>query len=123
MTTFLRHAMVEEIRKLQGSANAELAEHQARLDHAEGRLGNLVRFVADGNLSATVATSIQDYKRLVAAERAAIGAIQARTSQPIVLPSPNAILAGGLRFRQIIEDDPTEAREHLRHLFADEASP
>lgn len=102
---------------MSSSASAELREHEGRLGRTEERLAKLVDFIASGNTSPTMASTINDLEAQAQMEKATIDAVKAHASQPTLLPSPDAILAGGLRLKETLDGDPVAAREQLRQLF------
>ena len=116
----MRRAIVDHLRSLSSEANAELQERQGRRDRTQERLDHLVDFIAPGNASPTVAGTIADLEAQLRQEEEAISALKARAKQPVVLPSPDAVLKQGLRMREILDGDPLRAREYLQHLFRGE---
>jgi site-specific DNA recombinase len=117
---YLRKSIAEHLRALGASANAELRERQGRLERTRERLAYLVDFIAQGNVSPTIASTIRDLEAQAQQEEHSISALKARARGPVVLPTPDAVLKQGLRLGDILRGDPLRARELLLRLFRNE---
>ncbi|MCP4448114.1 MAG: recombinase family protein [Myxococcales bacterium] len=92
----LRPTAVEFIRselaRLLGAANrdvdTELTRRRKLLSRTEGKIGGLIEFIATGDKSEYVVTSLRDLEALAKTEQAAIKSLERQATKPVALPSP-----------------------------------
>ena len=133
-----RHAIVETIRHTLGSQKAvaymrqraltqlrEVAKEQAsassqrerHLRVLEGKVANLVAFIAAGNASVAVAAELAELEVQVAKEKAALAALEVTARMPDRLPSVDDVVSRVRDLGTLLESDPKAGREALRaHL-------
>lgn len=133
-----RHAIVETIRHMLGSKKAvaymrqraqtrlrEVAREQLtassqrerHLRVLEGKVANLVAFIAAGNASAAVAAELAELEAQVAREKAALAALDATARMPDRLPAVDDVVGRVQDLGKLLTSDPKAGREALRaHL-------
>ena len=107
-------ARLREVAKEQVSASSQRERHLRVL---EGKVSNLVAFIAAGNASAAVAAELAELEAQVAKEKAALSALEATAKMPDRLPSVDDVVARVQDLGTLLESDPTAGKEALRaHL-------
>lgn len=102
------------------NSSAELAERQARLAEIEPRIHSLIEFIADGDRSEYVVSTLRDLEAQARTEKTAIARLQNRPRSPIPLPEVPQVARTAIAIdRQIREGDPDHGREQLRRIFLD----
>jgi len=117
--TYVRKAIAERLRDYSRALDAELKERRERLKRTEDRIKGLVSFIADGDRSEYVVSTMRDLEAQAKAERAAIDRIQREAQQPLRLPSPDEIVTGVFSFDALLAGDPEAARTRLRRWLKD----
>ena len=117
---FMRKAVAELLGETNRKVNAELEERRGRLQRTEQRIAGLVRFIADGDHSDYVRTTLLDLEAQAKTEKRAIAEIVGRASAAVRLPSPEETVERAFQFEKMLLEDPVAGREELRLLFKDE---
>lgn len=114
---YAQKKMAEMLGIYERGASTELGECRARLARHQGRIKGLVSFLADGDRSEAVVSSLRDLEASAKLEQTAIAEIEARGRKPIALPSVAHIreLVGDLE--TAVRAEPARARETLRTLL------
>lgn len=99
--------------------NRELDERRGRLERTEQRIHGLVSFIADGDRSEYVVTTLRDLEAQARTEKAAIADLLVRAKSPIRLPTADEVLVRAMDLEATLAGDPVRAREALRRLFKD----
>ena len=115
----VRKAIAERLRDYSRTLDAELRERRERLKRTEDRIKGLVTFIADGERSEYIVTTLRDLEAQAKAERAAIERLQQEAQEPLRLPSPDEIVAAVFRFDAMLAGDPETARARLRRWLKD----
>jgi site-specific DNA recombinase len=100
--------------------DAEVKDRRERLGRTEDQIKGLVGFLANGDRSEYVVTTLRDLESHAKAERAAIERIQKEAQQPLRLPSVDELTAAVLRFDSLLAADPDLARARMRRWLKDE---
>jgi site-specific DNA recombinase len=117
---FIRKAAAELLGDMSRKVNAEIGERRQRLERTEQRIAGLVRFIADGDHSDYVRTTLKDLEAQANTEKRAIAELLKRGSAVVSLPSPEQTVEHALRFEELLLKDPTRGREELRRMFEGE---
>ena len=105
---------LREVAKEQGQMSSQREHHLRAL---EGKVSNLVAFIAAGNASAAVAAALRELEAQVAREKAALAAMEVTARMPDRLPSVDDVVARVRDLGTLLESDPSRGREALRaHL-------
>lgn len=99
--------------------NRELDERSDRLARTEQRIRDLVSFIADGDRSEYVVTTLRNLEARARTEKAVIADLLARAKSPARLLTPDEVLGRAMDLEVTLAGDPVRAREALRHLFKD----
>jgi DNA invertase Pin-like site-specific DNA recombinase len=79
----------------------------------------LVGFIADGDRSEYVVSTLRDLEAQAKAERAAIERLQREAQQPIRLPSLEEITRGAFSLENLVTGNPEQARTRIRRFLRD----
>lgn len=115
----VRKSIAERLRDYSRTLDAELRERRERLKRTEDRIKGLVTFIADGDRSEYIVTTLRDLEAQAKTERAAIERVQREAQEPLRLPSPDEIVAAVFRFDAMLAGDPEAARTRLRRWLKD----
>ncbi len=99
----------------------KLAERRARLGRAEDKMRGLVEFIASGDRTEYVVTTLRDLDAYAKEERAQIGALEAAAGEPLRLPSIDDVLAQVIDLDARLADDPEAGRARLGRWLKDSA--
>jgi hypothetical protein len=106
-----------------GSANreldAEVTDRQNRLARTEKRIHGLVEFIATGDRSECVVSTLRDLEEQAKTEKEALSSLERRTREPVALPSANHLVGSVLDIEAALAEDPIIGRKRLRALFRD----
>ncbi len=86
--------------------DAGLKDHRDRLKRTEERIKGLVGFIADGDRSEYVVSTLRDLEAQAKAERAAIDRLHKEAQEPLRLPSIDEITAAVFRLDALLSGDP-----------------
>ena len=90
-----------------------------KLERTEARIAGLIQFIADGDHSSYVRSTLADLEAQAKAEKAEIAAIEREAATPIRLPSPAELERLVVDIEARIAQDPIAGRAHLRRLLKD----
>ncbi len=119
---YVRKQMAMMLRDYSKSMDAELKERRERLERTEGRIKGLVVFIADGDRSEYVVTTMRDLEAQAKAERAEIDRIHREAQEPLRLPSIDEITRGVFELDRLLDVPtraPRPARMQLRRWLKD----
>ena len=117
---FIRKATAELLGEMGRRVNADIDERRQRLQRTEQRIAGLVTFIADGDHSDYVRTTLKDLEAQATTEKRAIAELLERGSAAVRLPSPEQTVERALLFETLLLKDPTRGREELRRMFEGE---
>jgi len=116
---YIRKCMAERLRDYSKGLEAEIKERRERLKRTEDRIKGLVAFIADGDKSDYVVSTLRDLEVQAKTDRAAIERIQREAQQPLRLPSLAEISGAVLNLNKSLTADPAQARARLRRWLKD----
>ena len=114
---YIRRKIGELLRTYTRDMDKELAERKDRLQRDEDRIKGLVGFIADGDRSEYVVTTLRDLETHAKAERAAIDRLHREAQQPLRLPSLDELTHGAFALDQLLVDQPDKARMMIRRAL------
>src|SRR5262249_28650260 len=97
--------------------NAVLIERRDRLARAEARIQGLIGFIADGDKSDYIRTTLYDLEAQAKAEKAAIADLERQAAAPIPLPTPEEAQQRACDLEARLREDPVAGREALRRML------
>jgi hypothetical protein len=103
----------------ESSNDAQPPERRARLDKIEGQIEKLVNFITEGEAPPGVREKLFALDREKQADTKAMAAAESRSSAPIKLPTPDAMIELALALERRLLADVSRGREELRRLFKD----
>ena len=116
---YVRRQMADRLKTWSRTTESDHAEHRERLQRNEDRIKGLVRFIADGDRSEYVVSTLRDLEVQAKADRAAIERLERAAQEPLKLPSLGEITRGVFEFDRLIAGDVDRARVHLRRWLKD----
>lgn len=117
---FIRKATAELLGEMGRKVNADVDERRQRLQRTVQRMAGLVTFIADGDHSEYIRTTLKDLEAQATAEKRAIAELLERGSGAVRLPSPEQTVERAVLFETLLLKDPTRGREELRRMFEGE---
>jgi site-specific DNA recombinase len=114
-----RRRIAEELRDYSQKLDAELRERKERLKRTEEKMAGLVDFIATGDRSQYVITTLRDLEQFTKQEREAIAALEDTAREPLRLPSIDEVEAQVRQLDHRLQQEPEAAREQLRRWLKD----
>ncbi len=109
-----RRRIAEELRDYSKKLDAELRERKERLKRTEEKMAGLVDFIATGDRSQYVISTLRDLEAFTTQEREAIAGLEQAAREPLRLPSIEEVEAQVIQLDARLKQDPESAREQLR---------
>ena len=94
--------------------DAELRERKERLKRTEEKMAGLADFIAGGERSQYIVTTLRDHETFAKQEREAIEHLEDQARMPIHLPRIEEVEAQVIQFDDRLKQDLESAREQLR---------
>ncbi len=116
---YVRRRVAEELRDYSQKLDAELRDRNVRLLRTEEKMAGLVDYLAGGDRSQYIVTTLHDLETFAKQERAAIAEIEQSVRQPLRLPSIDEVEAQVRQLDERLKQDPEAAREQLRRWLKD----
>ncbi len=116
---YLRKKIAERLGEMGRTSTEELRDRAGRLERTEGRIRRLVHFIAEGDDSKAIRSTLKDLEAHADAERTAIQNLREQASSPVTLPTSEAIISRAQDLDRVYRADPTVVREKLRRVFKD----
>ena len=110
----VRKEIAQRLRDYSQTLDSEIRERRARLNRTEDRIKGLVGFIADGERSEYIVSTLRDLEAQAKTERAAIERIQREAQEPLHLPSPDEIVEAVYSFDAMLAGDAELSRARLR---------
>ncbi len=110
----VRKRIAEELRDYSRKLEAELADRRERLARTEDKIRGLVEFIATGDRSDYVTSTLRDLEAFVRSEKVAIEGLVRESQQPLRLPSVDEIVAQATDLNARLTADPEAGRAQLR---------
>jgi DNA invertase Pin-like site-specific DNA recombinase len=115
----VRKEIAQRLRDYSQTLDREVRERRERLKRSEDRIKGLVQFIADGERSEYIVSTLRDLEAQAKTERGAIERIQKEAEQPLRLPSPDEIVDAVFSFDAMLAGDAEVARSRLRRWLKD----
>lgn len=115
----VRRTIAERLRDHSKGMDAELKDRRDRLKRTEERLKGLVGFIADGDRSEYVVSTLRDLEVQAKSERAAIERLHREAQEPLRLLSIDEITAAVFRLDSLLAGDPEQGQARLRRWLKD----
>lgn len=116
---YVRRQMADRLKTWSRTIETDLAEHRERLQRNEDRIKGLVRFIADGDRSDYVVSTLRDLEVQAKADRAAVERFERAAREPLQLPSLGEIARGVFDLDRLLAGDTDQARVKLRRWLRD----
>ena len=116
---YVRRKFAEMLRTYTRDMDKELAEHRDRLKRTEDRIKGLVSFIADGDRSEYIVSTLRDLEAQAKSERAAIERLHREAQQPLRLPSLGELAEGAFALNDLLTEQPDKARLMIRRALKD----
>ena len=116
---YVRKRVAEELRDHSKNLDAELRERKERLKRTVEKMAGLADFLASGERSQYIVSTLRDHETFAKQEREAIEQLEDEARMPIRLPSIDEVEAQVLQLDARLKQDPESAREQLRRWLKD----
>lgn len=116
---YVRRKIGELLGNYTRELDKDLKERRDRLQRTEDRIKGLVGFIADGDRSEYVVSTLRDLEAQAKAERAAIERLQREAQQPLRLPSLDEITRGAFALDHLLAGNREQARIRIRRFLKD----
>ncbi len=116
---YVRRQMAERLGNWSRTIETELAERRERLKRTEDRIKGLVQFIADGDRSEYVVSTLRDLEAQAKADHAGIDRLQRDAREPLRLPSLGEITRSVFDLDRLLAGDVQQARLRLRRWLKD----
>lgn len=116
-TAYLRRKVVEELADYGRRREAEHEERKKRLERTQQKLRGLVEFIANGDRSETVVSTLHDLEAFAHGEKAALAQLEKELEKPIRLPTPNEVMELAIDLEARLSSNVDEGRAVLRTWF------
>jgi site-specific DNA recombinase len=114
-----RKRIAEELRDYSNKIAAELRDRRERLVRTEDKMRGLVDFIATGDRSEYVVSTLRDLEAFARQERAALAELEQASREPLRLPSIDEVCAQVADLDARLAQDPEAGREQLRRWLKD----
>lgn len=117
----VRRRIAEELRDYSKKLDAELRDRRERLKRTEEKMAGLVDFIASGDRTQYVVSTLRDLEAFTTQEREAIAELEQTAREPLRLPSIEEVEAQVMTLDDRLKQDPESARAQLRRWIKDGA--
>jgi Recombinase zinc beta ribbon domain len=117
--TYVRRRIAEELRDYSKRLDEEIKERRERLKRTEDKIRGLIDFIATGDRSDYIASSLRDLEAFARTEKAEIAALVQAASEPLRLPSLDELIAEARNLDRWLGESPEAGREKLRAILKD----
>ena len=114
---FVRQEFAKRLGELKRGLDAELKDRRARLARTEDKIRGLIDFIAQGDRSEYVVSTMRDLEAHAKQEKAAIAELVRQARKPIALPSLAELTSSVGDLDALLEEDPIAGRQALHRLF------
>lgn len=115
----IRKNIAKELGEKTRSLETQMTERRERLQRTEQKIKGLIDFIATGDKSEYVISTMRDLEAYARTEKAEIEALIDESREPIALPSIEELIALSTDAKQMMETDVDRGREALRRFLAD----
>src|SRR3569623_2025454 len=110
---YVRQRVAEYLRDYSKNLDAEIKDRRDRIKRTEDKIRGLIEFVAQGDRSEYVTSTLKDLETYVLAEKAAVAQLVEQAQAPLRLPSVEEITSMAYKLNQRIQEDPMAGRAQL----------
>ena len=115
----VRKMVAEHLRDYSKNLEADIKERRERVKRTEAKIRGLVDFIAQGDRSEYVVSTLRDLETYVRSEKAAIEQLEGQAQQPLRLPSVDEIAALAFQLDTRLKQDPQAGRAQLQRWLKD----
>ena len=115
----LRKTIAEYLRDYSRNLEADIKERRDRIKRTEDKIRGLIEFIAQGDRSEYVVSTLRDMETYVRAEKAAVDQLVTQAQEPLRLPSVDEIASLALQLDARLNDDPQAGRAQLLRWLKD----
>jgi hypothetical protein len=116
-----RKRVAEELRDYSNKLSAELRDRRERLARTEEKMRGRVDFIATGDRSEYVVSTLHDLESFTRQEREALADLERASHEPLRLPCIEEVCARVADLDAWLAQDPEAGREQLRRWLKDGA--
>lgn len=116
---YVRRRIAEELRDYSKNVDAALKDRRDRLKRTEDKIRGLIEFIATGDRSDYIISTLRDLETFARTEKAEIARLMQAGQQPLRLPSIDEIEAEVRNLDRWLTDAPEVGREKLRTILKD----
>lgn len=117
--TYVRRRIAEELRDYSKRLDDEIKDRRERLKRTEDKIRGLIEFIATGDRSEYIASTMRDLEAFARTEKAEIAALLQAASEPLRLPSIDELVTEVRNLDRWLGESPEAAREKLRAILKD----
>jgi hypothetical protein len=117
--THLRKTIAEYLRDYSRNLESDIKERRERIKRTEDKIRGLVEFIAQGDRSEYVVSTLRDMETYVRAEKATVDQLISQAQEPLRLPSVDEIASLALQLDARLNQDPTAGRAQLLRWLKD----
>ena len=118
---YVRKRVASELGSMSQRLERALDVERKRLAATEERIGHLIEFIANGQRSDYIASTLRDLEASAKAEHASIARLAQAVAQPIRLPSIDEVTAMVFDLDARLTEDPEAGRQVLRQWLEGQA--
>ncbi|MEO8700257.1 MAG: hypothetical protein ABI867_09440 [Kofleriaceae bacterium] len=115
----IRKNIAKELGAHARNLETQIGERRERLDRTELKIRGLIDFIATGDKSDYVVSTMRDLEAYARSEKAEIDVLIEESREPVALPSIEELIALSTNAKQLMESDLERGREMLRRYLAD----
>lgn len=116
---YVRRRVAEELRDYSKQLDAEIKERRDRLKRTEDKIRGLIEFIATGDRSDYIASTLRDLEAFTRTEKAEIAALVQAANEPLRLPSIDELVAEVRNLDRWLGESAEVGREKLRAILKD----
>jgi site-specific DNA recombinase len=116
---YVRAELAKKAKERSKEVDEEIKSTEARIKETDAKLRKLVEFIADGDRSESIVTSLRNLEMDVKVDRGRLAKLKAIAAEPIHLPSPEEITAEAFDLKALMDTDVQLARGQLKRWLRD----
>jgi site-specific DNA recombinase len=114
---YVRRRIAEELRDYTKNLDAEIKDRRTRLTRTEDKIRGLIDFIANGDRSDYISSTLRDLEAFARTEKAEIAALVQAAQEPLRLPSIDEVTTQVRDLDRWLTESPETGREQLRALL------
>jgi len=111
---YVRRRIAEELRDYSKGLETELKDRRERLKRTEDTIRGLIEFIATGDRSEYIASTLRDLEAFTRTEKAEIAVLVQAAQEPLRLPSIEELVTEVRNLDRWLGESPEAGREKLR---------